>query len=106
MPQLKSNSDNHRQSNRRAVDRHLRYQREIRRGQSLIPVVLARAALLVLGLSSIVVGFYLLLWSASLLVIVVGIALLVLGVYLVLRGLLFRKVRLEDVLWWFPWFGG
>ena len=106
MRRLNSKSGNHRQSDRGAVERHLKHQHEMRHGQRLIPVLLARAALLVFGLSSILVGFYLLLWSASLFVIVTGIALLVLGVYLVLRGLLFRKVRLEDVLWWFPWFGG
>ena len=86
-----------------AIERHRRFQRELRHGPRLGAFLLARAAMIIAGITAAVTGFYFLLMSASGVHVAGGLALLMLGIFLVLRGLVGKRVSLIDMFWFLPW---
>ena len=80
-----------------AIERHQDYQRDMRHGKRLIPFLLVRAAMIILGVLSAAVGFYFMLWSATWFILASGVILFLGGLFLALRGLLGKRVTLHDV---------
>ena len=86
-----------------AIERHRRFQRELRHGPRLGAFLLARAAMITSGITAAVTGFYLLLMSATGAHIAGGLALLMVGIFLVLRGLVGTRVSFVDMFRFLPW---
>ena len=86
-----------------AIERHRRFQRELRHGPRLGAFLLARAAMITSGIIAALTGFYFLLMSASGVHIAGGLALLMVGIFLVLRGLVGKRMSLMDMFWFLPW---
>lgn len=87
-----------------AIKRHQDYQYELRHGQGLIPFLLARIAMIVLGVMLVLGGVSLMDWNDTWFFVIGGIVLVLGGLLLAVRGILGKRGSLLHVWYFLSWF--
>jgi len=87
------------------IKRHQDYQYDLQHGKRLIPFLLVRAGMIILGFVSAAFGLnfilHFLIWSATWFSLTSGVVLFFGGLFLALRGLFGKSVTLGDVFYFF-----